>query len=181
MYDVYVKDNLKLGIHEFFKQESPAALEEITAVMLETARKGYWPATKEQLADVANLHTRLLEDHRPACTGFVCDNRKLQDFVALHTDKNRVEAYRKNIDGVREVQVEHAQNGVVLKKEELNRASQVQQDSGEGRKTLVIGGSHIDYSDGVSETEKINLIICVYYLNGRTARINGQSFLFLRH
>ena len=46
---------------------------------------------------------------------------------------------------------------------------------------VVIGGSHIDYSDGVSETEKINLIICVYYLNGRTARINGQSFLFLRH
>ena len=46
---------------------------------------------------------------------------------------------------------------------------------------MVIGGSHIDYSDGVSETEKINLIICVYYLNERTARINGQSFLFLRH
>ena len=138
VYDVYVKDNLKLGIHEFFKQESPAALEEITAVMLETARKGYWPATEEQLAGVANLHTRLLEEYRPACTGFVCDNQKLQDFVASHADKNHVEAYRKNIDVVREVQVEHAQNGVVLKKEELNRANQIQQDSGESRKTLFI-------------------------------------------
>ena len=117
MYDVYVKDYLKLGIHEFFKQESPAALEEITAVMLETARKGYWPASEEQLAGAANLHTRLLEEYRPACTGFVCDNQKLQDFVASHADKNHVEAYRKNIDVVREVQVEHAQNGVVLKKE----------------------------------------------------------------
>ena len=45
---------------------------------------------------------------------------------------------RKNIDVVREVQVEHAQNGVVLKKEELNRANQIQQDSGESRKTLFI-------------------------------------------
>ena len=54
VYDVYVKDNLKLGIHEFFKQESPAALEEITAVMLETARKGYWKSTEEKLAGVAN-------------------------------------------------------------------------------------------------------------------------------
>ena len=63
---------------------------------------------------------------------------RLQDFVASHADKNHVEAYRKNIDVVREVQVEHAQNGVVLKKEELNRANQIQQDSGESRKTLFI-------------------------------------------
>ena len=34
--------------------------------------------------------------------------------------------------------MEHAPNGVVLKKEELNRANEIQQDSGESRKTLFI-------------------------------------------
>lgn len=42
IYDVYVTDSYKLGTEDFFKQQNPAALQEITAVMLETARKGMW-------------------------------------------------------------------------------------------------------------------------------------------
>ena len=51
IYNVYVKDKFNLGVQDFFEQQSPAALQEITAVMMETARKGMWKATEQQLAD----------------------------------------------------------------------------------------------------------------------------------
>ncbi|MDR1875997.1 MAG: cobaltochelatase subunit CobN, partial [Flavobacteriaceae bacterium] len=53
IYDVYVKDNMNLGTKEFFKRENPEALQEITAVMMETARKGMWKASNEQLQQTA--------------------------------------------------------------------------------------------------------------------------------
>ena len=37
IYNVYVKDELNLGVKQYFEQQNPAALEEMTAVMLESA------------------------------------------------------------------------------------------------------------------------------------------------
>ena len=39
IYDVYVKDEYKLNVKDFFEKQNPAALQEVTAVMMETARK----------------------------------------------------------------------------------------------------------------------------------------------
>ena len=138
IYQVYVKDEFKLNVHCFFESENPAALEEITAIMLETARKGYWKATDRQLKDVAALHIRLLESYKPACTGFVCDNQKLQEFIILHLDQTMASAYRQDINAVREVQAEHAQNAVVLKKENLNPQDLSEQRSVIGFKFVFI-------------------------------------------
>lgn len=77
IYNVYVKDKFNLGVQDFFEKQSPAALQEITAVMMETARKGMWKATDQQLADLSNLHTDLIQKYKPACSGFVCDNAKI--------------------------------------------------------------------------------------------------------
>ena len=40
IYDVYVKDKFNLGVQGYFEKQNPAALEEMTAVMMETIRKG---------------------------------------------------------------------------------------------------------------------------------------------
>ena len=45
IYNVYVKDKYHLGTKEFFDKQNPAALMEMTAVMMESARKGMWKAT----------------------------------------------------------------------------------------------------------------------------------------
>ena len=74
IYNVYVKDKFGLGLHEYFEQQNPAALEEMTAVMLETVRKGMWKASEQQVADIAKLHTDLVNKYKPSCSGFVCDN-----------------------------------------------------------------------------------------------------------
>lgn len=59
LYDMYIRDVNNLGVAKSFEGKSPAALEEITAVMLETARKGMWKASPEQLSTLAQRHSEL--------------------------------------------------------------------------------------------------------------------------
>lgn len=41
-YRVYIEDKHRLDMREYFERRNPYALQDMTAVMLETARKGYW-------------------------------------------------------------------------------------------------------------------------------------------
>src|SRR5699024_7148545 len=84
-----------------------------------SARKGMWHATDAQLREVAELHTRLVSEHTAGCSGFICDNAKLRDFIASKVDKDAAESYNKNIDAARQIQLEEVnENNVVLQKEE---------------------------------------------------------------
>jgi cobaltochelatase CobN len=47
VYDTYVNDKYDLGVQAFFENENPYALQEMTGVMMETARKGLWEADRE--------------------------------------------------------------------------------------------------------------------------------------
>lgn len=136
LYKMYVLDEQQLGIHNFFRKESPAALEEMTAVMLETARKGYWKATNEQLQQIAKLHTNLVNEFKPACTGFVCDNDKLKEFIASHTSTEQARTYQRNITAIKEALVETGQQ-VVLKKDQLTQQPQTESQTLDGILTSV--------------------------------------------
>ena len=84
-------------LQDFFEKQSPAALQEITAVMMETARKGMWKATDQQLADLSNLHTDLIQKYKPACSGFVCDNAKLRGFIATKSTPEAAKQYQNSL------------------------------------------------------------------------------------
>lgn len=118
IYDVYVKDKFNLGVQKYFEQQNPAALEEMTAVMLETVRKGLWKASERQVADLARLHTDLVNKYRPSCSGFVCDNVKLRDFISSKSEPSVAAQYKESIAEIREAAV-RKDKGVVMKKEEL--------------------------------------------------------------
>jgi cobaltochelatase CobN len=118
-HEIYVQDRLNLGLHEFFKRESPAALQEMTAVMMETARKGYWDATPEQLAEIADLHTALVNEFRAACSGFVCDNMKLRDFIAQNATPENARQYNQQIARVRQSSTADPADGIVMTRETL--------------------------------------------------------------
>lgn len=120
IYNVYVKDKFNLGVKEFFENQNPAALQEITAVMMETARKGMWKASREQLKEIAKLHTELVNKYNAGCSGFVCDNAKLRDFIAQNTDAQSAQAYKEKIQDVREKVTEKADKGMVMKKQEMS-------------------------------------------------------------
>lgn len=118
IYRVYVQDKFGLGVRGYFERQNPAALEEISAVMLETARKGMWQASDEQLAALAALHTELVDKHGPSCSEFVCDNARLREFVASKSSPEAARNYQRQIREVREASID-AKDGTVLKREEL--------------------------------------------------------------
>lgn len=126
IYNVYVKDKYHLGTKEFFDKQNPAALMEMTAVMMESARKGMWKATPQQLKDIAKLHTETVNKYKPSCSGFVCNNAKLRNYIASKTDAASAKEYQQNIEQIRDA--EPAKNssdkGMVMKKETLNEDAQ---------------------------------------------------------
>lgn len=93
LYDIYIDDVHDLGIEEYFNRVNPAALQEMTGTMLESARKGYWKATEAQLARTANLHADVTIKHGAPCTEFVCGNEKLQKFAASKLSAERKDGY----------------------------------------------------------------------------------------
>lgn len=120
IYDTYVADKYDLGIKEHFKAVNPAAIQELTAVMLETVRKGMWKATPEQIKAMAELHTEIVNEYKPSCSGFVCDNAKLRDFISENVSKENAAAYKDNISEIRSEKIASTDDGMVMKRDELN-------------------------------------------------------------
>ena len=126
IYNVYVKDKYNLGTKEFFDKQNPAALMEMTAVMMESARKGMWKATPQQLKDIAKLHTETVNKYKPSCSGFVCNNAKLRNYIASKTDAASAKEYQQNVEQIRDAEAakNSSDKGMVMKKETLNEDAQ---------------------------------------------------------
>lgn len=120
IYDTYVNDKANLGTKEFFKKVSPAALEEITAIMLETSRKGMWKATKEQLKKTALVHTQTVKEFGHSGAGFSGNNKKLQDYIATQVESQQSTEYKQQITKIKIGETTSSNKaGMVLKKEEI--------------------------------------------------------------
>lgn len=80
-YRVLIDDKHGLGMREYFRQKNPQALQDMTSVMLETARKGYWKPSAEMLRNLTQTHAELVAKFGAGCSYDTCGNRKLQEFV----------------------------------------------------------------------------------------------------
>ncbi|GIU73308.1 MAG: cobaltochelatase subunit CobN [Bryobacteraceae bacterium] len=79
--DVLVNDSQRLGLREWFDQNNPWAWQSITAVLLESARQGYWKPSQEVLARVAEAYASSVARHGVSGDGRTTDNAALQSFV----------------------------------------------------------------------------------------------------
>lgn len=61
LYRLYVDDAEGLGVRQFFEKKNPAAYQSMTATMLESANKGYWRPTQQQLTQIQQLNDRLMQ------------------------------------------------------------------------------------------------------------------------
>ena len=140
IYDVYVKDKYNLGTQGYFEEKNPAALENMTAVMLETARKGYWKATPEQLKAVAGLHTDLIAKYGTSGGGFADNNAKLQDFIAENVSAPQAAGYKQRINEMKEAALAdgNVQKGMTLKKNTIDTAGQPKEETNKLSGTLVV-------------------------------------------
>ena len=138
-YNVYVKDKFKLGTEAFFKEKSPAVLQEVTAIMMETARKGMWKATPEQLADIAKLHAELVNEFGSTGAGFAGGNAKLQDYIAQNVNPSDAQIYNRQIQSMKNAGAAGGagKTGTVLKKEQVGEMENGDKNSLNG---MVVAG-----------------------------------------
>ena len=113
LYRMYVTDCHGLDIVAYLRQVNPAALQAMTAVLLESARKGYWQATDEQLRTTAALHADVTHHEGAACTEFVCDNDRLQKYVAQQLDPSARTTYEADMQAVYDANAGN-NHGIVL-------------------------------------------------------------------
>jgi len=117
LYETYVQDAQNLGVREFFEKTNPYALQEMTAVMLETARKGYWQPGEPVLHSVAGLHAELVAKFGASGTEFVNDNQALRTFIAQRLDAGQRRPYEDRLQQANEGTLIDIDKGVVLSKE----------------------------------------------------------------
>ena len=125
VYNTYIEDKHHLGITDFIKKENVAALQEVTAVMLEATRKGMWKASDAQISKLADIHTDLTKQFGVSSSHFSSENKKLQDYISKKASPANAQAYQQQL--VQSHQGSQAQantqDAKVLKKEETTTGS----------------------------------------------------------
>ncbi|MEM7245325.1 MAG: cobaltochelatase subunit CobN [Acidobacteriota bacterium] len=121
--EVYVEDRHELDVRSFFERENPYALQEMTAVMLETVRKGYWAPGEEVERRIAELHAELVVEHDAGCSEFVCDNAKLRAAIAARLDSESARAYQQKVDDVRVGTARESLEGLELQRDDASMAT----------------------------------------------------------
>ncbi len=100
--ETIIDDKHNLGTKKFFENKNPYALQEMTAVMLETIRKGLWKADAKTQKQLAKLHVQMVKKYDAGCSNFVCNNKKLQAMVKdlISDDKQLQKSYQEKLTKV---------------------------------------------------------------------------------
>ena len=93
---------------------------------MESARKGYWKPTAEQLKTIAALYADITREAGAACTDFVCNNDKLQQYISQQLPQKEREQYTQQMSSVKETST--GQREMVLK-EKKDKQTTVVNDS----------------------------------------------------
>lgn len=166
IYDMYVVDKHGLGTVEFFERNNPAALQDLTAAMMETIRKGYWEATPEQRKQIAELHASSLSEAGAGCSGMVCDNAKLREAIRKDLspqllakyDRSLEKALKPQTDGQKEQRL--TKDSDKAKQRQKSSASSPLLKSGPTTWALVAGGVVV----------VLLIVLLIYYRRKRTSK-----------
>ncbi|HBB07326.1 MAG TPA: hypothetical protein DCZ73_06160, partial [Bacteroides sp.] len=101
---------------------------EMTAVMMESARKGYWEASEAQLKDIAELHTDLVRRFGQQ-SGFSGNNAKLQDFIASNVGMQQAAEYRQKVTEMKEAVLSENVDAKGMKLQKSSVASEMEKDT----------------------------------------------------
>ena len=96
---VLVDDVHGIGVREWFEAKNPTALQDLTAIMLESIRKGYWRASLETQQELATLHAELTKNYGASGSYESTGNKELRRFVVnLLPDDALTNDYQAQID-----------------------------------------------------------------------------------
>ncbi|MBO4649422.1 MAG: cobaltochelatase subunit CobN, partial [Lentisphaeria bacterium] len=93
--ETYVDDKLNLNLREFFEKNNPAALQEMTGIMLEAVRKDFWKADAKTVKQLAKTHAELMKKFDLPPTR----NEKLREMILKNLqDPELRKAYERQIE-----------------------------------------------------------------------------------
>ncbi|MDO4707423.1 MAG: cobaltochelatase subunit CobN [Porphyromonadaceae bacterium] len=118
IYQIYIEDKLGLDILKAYERLNPKAMQEVTAVMLETIRKGMWRATEAEIHKLVATHAELTAKFGATGGGMTSSNLKLQDFIAQHLSPEQAKEYQARQQDIRAVSQTESKNGVIMSKEQ---------------------------------------------------------------
>lgn len=118
MYQIYVEDKLGLDIPKAYEAINPKAMQEVTAVMLETIRKGMWHASQEVVKNLAERHAELTKKFGATGGGMASSNQKLQKFIAQQLSPELSQAYEQKQQEIRQSSTESGKEAVVMSREQ---------------------------------------------------------------
>lgn len=126
--EVLIDDKYDLGLREWFEEKNPAALQDMTAFMLEAVRKEFWKADEETVKQIAELHAELVEKYGPAGTYQTTGNRELQKFLGNVLPADVAAKLAEQIDKATTAPKPHIEGlGLQEVKEETNRNEDLNQ------------------------------------------------------
>lgn len=79
--NVYIRDSKQMNIREWFEAENPFAYQEITEILLETIRKGYWTPDKATVLEIATEYAHSVRRHGEGGGLRGGGNTKLEEFI----------------------------------------------------------------------------------------------------
>lgn len=79
--NIYVRDGKHLNIRQWFEAENPFAFQDITEILLETVRKGYWSPDEATLREIAAAYAGSVARHGEGGGLRGGGNQKLEGFV----------------------------------------------------------------------------------------------------
>ncbi|WP_145215924.1 cobaltochelatase subunit CobN [Planctomycetes bacterium TBK1r] len=79
--ETYIRDKKNLSIREWFESENPFAYQDMTEVLLETIRKGYWQPDSETIREIAREYAQSVVRHGEGGGLRGGGNIKLEAFV----------------------------------------------------------------------------------------------------
>ena len=79
--EIYIRDKLSLHVREWFEAENPFAYQEITEILLETIRKGYWKPDQKTVREIALEYVQSVVRHGEGAGLRGGGNEKLERFV----------------------------------------------------------------------------------------------------
>lgn len=98
LQEVYVNDVHNLELRKFFEDKNPYALQEMTGVMLEASRKGFWSPSEQALTDLAELHAELVSEFEAGCGTFTCGNPALRTYIEQELTGDVLQQYSAALD-----------------------------------------------------------------------------------
>jgi len=121
---VYIEDKHELGIDTHFAEKHPYSMQDLTAIMLETIRKGLWSPSQEVIDNLADIHTALVIESGAGCSYETCANDKLHEFIGSLVPAGSVGNYLSALNAVLQSSVSLPEvEGIQLEKTEIALAT----------------------------------------------------------